>query len=216
MFKTNLAYLIYSCSPNADFEFSLASFSLQVYAVRDIKSGEEIFYSYTGVQAPAAKHRKALKPYGFTCACKACSLATPESDKFRQNSSKHIQILETLFRSLIEHDRKHNNGMQSLRETILPNVLKFRRKLKEEGLDAMAGPYLSSTILLRDLYSRLGVTEGPEYQSLMRDLATWMLIKGGLLAHFMSPSGNAEHMESTVAAIAQGHFSSCGGKPNGV
>lgn len=41
---SNQSYLsdIYSCSPNVNLEFSLASFSLQFHAVRDIKAGEEV------------------------------------------------------------------------------------------------------------------------------------------------------------------------------
>lgn len=94
----------------------------------DIKAGEEIFYSYTDVHAPAAKRRKELEPYGSICTCKACPLATPQSDKFRQNSSKYIKILENLYHTVKKYDIQHDNGMQSVRETILPNILEFRRK----------------------------------------------------------------------------------------
>ena len=73
-------YLTYSCSPNAEFEFSLGSFSLQFYALRDIKAGEEIFV--TDVYVPAER-REQLARYCFTCVCTACSRATPDSDKPR-------------------------------------------------------------------------------------------------------------------------------------
>jgi hypothetical protein len=164
----------------------LASFSLQFYAVRDIKSGEEIFYSYTNEYAPAAERRKELEPYGFTCACKACSLATPESDKFRQNSAKQMKILESLYNTVREYDKQHDNGMQSVRGTILPNLLGFRRKLEEEGLGVMSGPYLSSTILLHDLYVKLGMVEEPEIKSLSRDLVIWTIIKAGNMGRVLS------------------------------
>ena len=154
MFKHLLTYL-YSCCPNTDLEFSLASFSLQFRAIRDIKRGEEIFYAYTDVYVSAAERQKDLEPYGFTCACTACLLATPESDKFRQNSTKHMKVLETLYHALKVRDIKSDNRMQTVRERILPNLLKFRRKLRGEGLGVMSGPYLRSTIMLRELHTNL-------------------------------------------------------------
>jgi hypothetical protein len=152
------------------------------------------------VYAPAAERRKELEPYGFTCACKACALATPESDNFRQSSAKYIKILETLYHSVKEHDVMHDNGMKSVRETILPHILEFRRKLKEEGLDVMSGPYLSSTILLHDLYTRLGMVEEPEVKSLLSDLTIWTMMRAGYLGRFLSAGNDL----GSTPGIAQG------------
>jgi hypothetical protein len=120
-----ITHIACSCSPNASFEFSLSSFSMQFHAMRDIKAGEEIFYSYTNIYLPAAQRRKQLEPYGFTCACTACSHATPESDKFRGSADDKIKIFERLYQLAVESG--------SARETILPNLLEFRKKLREEG-----------------------------------------------------------------------------------
>ncbi|KIM41185.1 hypothetical protein M413DRAFT_11349 [Hebeloma cylindrosporum] len=189
----------HSCSPNAVLEFSLASFSLQFHANRDIKAGEEIFYSYTDIYVPAAERPKELEPYDFTCACTACSLATPESDKFRQTSARHMKILETLYQALKARDIEADNGMQMVRNNILPNLLEFRRKLREEGLGIMSGPYLSSTIMLHDLYTNLGMVDEPEMKSVLSDLSVWTMMKAGLLGRFLSQGNEIE----SAAAIAQ-------------
>lgn len=167
-------HLTCSCSPNTDFEFSLGSFSLQFHALRDIKVGEEIFVSYIDVEVPAAERRERLAPYGFTCVCTACSHATPESDKFRQAAASEMKTLDARYRTAKEYDQKRNNGMRSVvREIILPKVLEFRKKLREEGLGMMLGTYLNSTMLLHQVHVQLGMLEEPEAKRVFTDLMAW-------------------------------------------
>lgn len=187
MFKD--AHLAYSCSPNADFEFSLGSFSLQFHALRDIKAGEEIFVSYIDVDVPAAERREQLAPYGFTCVCIACSRATPESDKFRQAAASEMKLLDARFRTAKEYDQNRNNGMRLVREIILPKVLEFRRKLREEGLGIMFGAYLNSTILLHQVHVQLGMFEEPEAKSVKKDMMAWMTMKAGIQGQPLSGNG---------------------------
>ncbi|KAJ6593428.1 hypothetical protein B0H19DRAFT_917092 [Mycena capillaripes] len=71
-----------SCSPNTAPRFNMASFSYQLYAVRDIAAGEELTYQYADVALPTAERQKALKPYDFVCACPSCQ--DPGSDGRRE------------------------------------------------------------------------------------------------------------------------------------
>ena len=52
--------------------------------------------------------------------------------------------LEALYDRAREYDQASNNGMRSVRQIILPTIFEFRRKLREEGLGVMDGPYLRS------------------------------------------------------------------------
>ncbi|KAF8996696.1 hypothetical protein BDQ17DRAFT_1544628 [Cyathus striatus] len=66
----------HSCLPNGIRKFDLPSFSLRVFASRNIKEKEEIFYSYFDniIDYPTAADRQEyLEPYGFTCSCASCS-----------------------------------------------------------------------------------------------------------------------------------------------
>ncbi|KAF8960309.1 hypothetical protein BDZ97DRAFT_1922222 [Flammula alnicola] len=90
----------HSCMPNVIQRFSVDSFCLTFNAVRDIKKGEQIFYSYTGVYQPGAARQQALSLYNFTCTCPACTEATPDLDKFR---TEYIGRVTALFRFRDQH-----------------------------------------------------------------------------------------------------------------
>ncbi|KAF4577219.1 hypothetical protein EYR36_005206 [Pleurotus pulmonarius] len=76
----------HSCSPNTFRHFDRLSLSMQMYAVREIKEGEEITAHYCDPLSPYAARRKALKPYGIRCDCPAC-LNPAKSDKIRYRIS---------------------------------------------------------------------------------------------------------------------------------
>ena len=73
--------------------------------MRDIKAGEEIFVSYINEYASVSERREQLESRGFTCACTACSRATPDSDKFRQTSVSEMKKLDA-------HYLSHSEGVQ--------------------------------------------------------------------------------------------------------
>ncbi|KAG5636664.1 hypothetical protein H0H81_007253 [Sphagnurus paluster] len=68
----------HSCTPNASPSRHPASFSGQIYALRDIKQGEEIFISYCDAGQSTALRQASLQPYAFQCTCRACT--DPTSD----------------------------------------------------------------------------------------------------------------------------------------
>ena len=71
----------YSCGPNTGRVFDVKSFSMKLYAQRDIKEGEELTAAYCSLLSTTAQRRKALELYGFTCCCPHC--IDPESDARR-------------------------------------------------------------------------------------------------------------------------------------
>ncbi len=79
----------HSCSPNAAHKWDVARFASYLYALRDIRAGEEICITYTDVTAPRQTRRaKLLKSYGFLCNCQGCDLngehEVEESDLARE------------------------------------------------------------------------------------------------------------------------------------
>ncbi|KAF9265101.1 hypothetical protein L218DRAFT_861597 [Marasmius fiardii PR-910] len=55
---------------------------LRIYALKDIKEGEELSISYIDSRRPRKERIERLeKAYGFTCTCPICSLPSEESKK---------------------------------------------------------------------------------------------------------------------------------------
>ncbi|KAG6917993.1 hypothetical protein DXG01_017003 [Tephrocybe rancida] len=81
----------HSCTPNASWNFDLASFSLSVRAVRPIKAGEEIFISYCEIAVPKAERQASLRPYGFQCTCTACT--DPGSDALLARIKRSTEVI---------------------------------------------------------------------------------------------------------------------------
>jgi hypothetical protein len=72
---------LFSCQPNVVHMFNIRSFSMVFMAGRDIKVGEQIFYSRCPKATSFAERKLALAPYGITnCTCASCANATPETD----------------------------------------------------------------------------------------------------------------------------------------
>ena len=53
-----------------------------------MKAGEQLFYSYCGVDQPVDERQVELAPYGIVCSCPACTHTTPETDKLRTEYGK--------------------------------------------------------------------------------------------------------------------------------
>ncbi|KAF9036935.1 hypothetical protein BDZ89DRAFT_1129974 [Hymenopellis radicata] len=78
-----LSRINHSCGPNASRRFHMPSFSMRLYAYRDIAQGEEITISYhERVWECAVSRQQDLDSYGFRCSCPSCANAA-ESDRRR-------------------------------------------------------------------------------------------------------------------------------------
>jgi len=100
--------------------FKLDSFSMQFCALRDIKAGEQLFYSYCEPDSNLEQRRAEIAPYGFVCECPACVNATPETDKPRNTFWTQIALFE----------KKVASSSAGLGETGVENAV------VKEGLDA--------------------------------------------------------------------------------
>jgi hypothetical protein len=83
-----IARLNHECVPNAQANFNDQTGSLNVHALRDIPSEQEVTLSYLddAGDMSRAERQQSLDPYGFSCACKICQeghLGAQESDKRR-------------------------------------------------------------------------------------------------------------------------------------
>jgi hypothetical protein len=121
---SGLANYHLSCVPNTLRHFTLHNFSLQFFAARDIKAGEQLFSSYCSSHAGLADRQDELSLYGFVCKCSACANATPESDHLRMTYTAQLFMLQN----------KIVNGQRT--KTMLEDALELERALIKEGLDS--------------------------------------------------------------------------------
>ncbi|KAJ3515317.1 hypothetical protein NLJ89_g1838 [Agrocybe chaxingu] len=106
--------------------FALSSFSMQFTALREIKAGEQLFYSYCGMFQSAADRQKELAPYGFECKCAACVNATPARDKLRIEFQDKVALL------VLEGSRNTSD------RNFLNRLLQYEKEVVAEGLDSQS------------------------------------------------------------------------------
>ena len=116
-----------SCSPNVYVKFDIPTFSLQVLALRDIKPGQQLSYSYCQPHRSAKERQRQLATYGFECTCKACVNATPASDKLREEMETRIQKIYDEKEEMLADPQFNVRSLDPL--------LKFEKQLEKEGLD---------------------------------------------------------------------------------
>ena len=143
-------FLDNSCMPNISCTFSSRSFSLQFTAVKDIKAGEQLFYSYTPQELSAQARQRYLAPYGIVCECYACANATPESDRLHEEISQRINHFIKLSDEWVKRPR------HSLTEKILEPVVELDKAIKKEGLET-GNDYMLLFIVFHKVYMRLGL-----------------------------------------------------------
>jgi hypothetical protein len=69
-----IALMNHSCDPNVEWRSADGTNKIQVYALRDIQQGEEIFISYIDQSLPKDERQRMLTDlYGFACTCARCS-----------------------------------------------------------------------------------------------------------------------------------------------
>ncbi|KAJ6616493.1 hypothetical protein B0H10DRAFT_1799583, partial [Mycena sp. CBHHK59/15] len=75
-----------SCAPNVSEQWDSASFMWTVLATRPIAKGEEITASYIPEELPYSARQEKLQFWGFTCACRVCSL--PRAARARSDNNR--------------------------------------------------------------------------------------------------------------------------------
>jgi len=116
---------------------------MRFYAIRDIKAGEQLFYSYCAADNSLATRRTELAPCSFVCKCPACVNATPETDKLRTTFKAQIQAFR-------------NAALNSqISQTMLKKALKLEKAMIKEGLDIEL-PFALLLEVISAAYEKLG------------------------------------------------------------
>lgn len=145
--------------PNIRCTFSSHSFSLQFTAVKDIKAGEQLFYSYTRPDLSAKARQHKLAPYGIVCECYACANATPESDRLHQELSQRIQRFQELSNEWLQ------GPANRLTEKTLEPLFELKGAIEKEGLETEDNYMLLLNVLHR-VYSKMGfVAKAAKYRA---------------------------------------------------
>ncbi|KAF8876949.1 hypothetical protein BD779DRAFT_1559072 [Infundibulicybe gibba] len=119
----NLSRVNHSCSPNTDRRFDVDTFSLRLYACRDIKKDEQLFLTYyPALLDPHQERQRDLAVYGFTCNCQSC-----EDGEASDRRRKRIAFLQEQWQ-----ESKSLSGTQML-ETISMLI----ELIKQEGIESI-------------------------------------------------------------------------------
>jgi hypothetical protein len=81
-----ISFLNHSCMPNVGIGFK--NRVGKVVAVKNIKVGEELLYSYVNPKAHVVDRQKAFHMYGFCCACRKCAFEIKREIKKRKKRVK--------------------------------------------------------------------------------------------------------------------------------
>ena len=120
--------LFSSCVLNIDYHFKLSTFAMIFYATWDIKAGEQLFYSYCGINQSSSKRKAELTAYGITCACTSCIHITPKTNALCKMFYTCIQEYKT--QSLTWND------FPMFPMEILEDLLRYQRApVVKEGLN---------------------------------------------------------------------------------
>ncbi|KAI5894525.1 uncharacterized protein SCHCODRAFT_02665040 [Schizophyllum commune H4-8] len=119
-----LSRMNHSCRPNALFAWDTRTFSGTLRAARDIAPGEEITVAYFGdVHIPLVQRRAFLAPYGFECACPACSAGDTADARCARILTDYEELPDPLTAcTLVEFgyryaiQRMEEEGLESLNE----------------------------------------------------------------------------------------------------
>ncbi|TFK31444.1 hypothetical protein BDQ12DRAFT_136598 [Crucibulum laeve] len=142
----------HSCRPNTTHSFDVASFSFQLRATRDIKPGDQLFYSYAEVSLSAAGRKQELAPYGFECTCASCSGDTAKSDRIRTN------LVSLVCDNRLQYDTWARKPRHLRDNKMLQSSLDLLSSLENEGLTST--PYYPLLVCtVSEIYTQLGDTE---------------------------------------------------------
>lgn len=137
----------HSCSPNTDHRFNMASLSFELRAVRDIKKGEELFYSYCDIYQTKSERAEELAPYGIVCVCPGCVGATKETDSLRSELAKRVGKIQVGHLVWLKDQSRPN---------VLAASLKLIAEIEKEGLHS--APLALLLGIVANFYSASGNT----------------------------------------------------------
>jgi hypothetical protein len=120
-------------------------------ASRDIRAGEQLFYSYCDTEQSASKRKAELAPYGIAqCICSSCVNASPETDSIRETYSAQLK----------EYKRQSSTWerLGKVPAGTIDELLRYQRAVVKEGLDTEVDYWAYFLPVLIKAYQRSGKT----------------------------------------------------------
>lgn len=149
-------YLNHSCLPNAEASWNDGLGKLLVYAVRDIKQGEEITISY--VPLPFERKGRRARDLGFSCKCDICRGDSYEK-KFESlgHNLEHIRAFRARFFDANDFDVDFRDGDKMLGQALA--IFKIFERAEEDATALMAATDSAFKIMAEDdlVHSSLAV-----------------------------------------------------------
>lgn len=157
----------HNCSPNVFWRYSVRTLAIEVIAMRDIETGEEITQSYVPLGLSYEDRKKGLNNWGFACKCSLCAA----SKSSRAASDHHRERLRHIYHELNEGATgKANHTVDAIKAL----VEEMESLMREENLEAQLLVYYG--VVARS-YMRVGeLARARKYVDLCEDL--WMRYAG--------------------------------------
>ncbi|ETS86564.1 hypothetical protein PFICI_00392 [Pestalotiopsis fici W106-1] len=118
----------HSCMPNTSWGYDEVSGTMQVYASREIRHGEELTDAYTELARPRARRLKELANWGFQCECLVCEGPDAEEHETRRRQVWRINEILNLYDA---HKRKSGKERPVFAE--MPKTDEEALRLAEES-----------------------------------------------------------------------------------
>ncbi|KAH9969622.1 hypothetical protein BC827DRAFT_1161441, partial [Russula dissimulans] len=142
-----MARLNHGCSgaPNAVYSWREREGVLVVYALKDIKSGEELLTTYLGTRQTRDERRRHLKQnYDFHCMCAYCTLPDEES----KASDIRLTTMSDLYKRLSTWGRGTIDGQEAIRL-----VKRIWTIGEEEGYTSKRGRLAADAMIVASAHS---------------------------------------------------------------
>ncbi|KAE9372469.1 SET domain-containing protein [Stipitochalara longipes BDJ] len=118
-----VARINHACRPNTYYRFDESTHIMELFALRNIKAGEELSYSYGySEMAHEERHQFLQEHWGFKCSCSHCTAPL----EFVAKSDDRVQQIKQLEAKLGKEPRNHRRQ--------LAIIAKLLRLFDEEGL----------------------------------------------------------------------------------
>ncbi|CAK5266075.1 unnamed protein product [Mycena citricolor] len=134
----NISRANHACGLNTAVKWDLQSFSVSMYALRDVRAGEEIFNQYIDVLAPREVRRAQLARYGFECTCRHCNL--PDEAAVSRSDAARAELRD--WRSLHPRYLPWSTDMCREDDVVIVSNLRALELIEQEGLHGMQVPFI--------------------------------------------------------------------------
>ncbi|OTA96847.1 hypothetical protein M434DRAFT_49351, partial [Hypoxylon sp. CO27-5] len=157
----------HDCRPNVFWRWSVRTLTVEVIAMRDIETGEEITQSYVPLGLSYEDRKEDLKNWGFSCACSLCTASKSE----RSASDKRRARLQHIYHELNEGA---TGKAELTADTIYGLADEMESLVREEKLEAQLLVHYGA---VARAYMRAGkLEEARKYVELCEDL--WVRYAG--------------------------------------